>query len=90
MKVTSGVALKNSFNCSTVRSRISSMLITILVMINSPRFDPSPGPSGSFLGGNTCPVQAHTSLDKAWPFAPLGVLLVVAWFACRPRKPPTI
>jgi len=25
-----------------------------------------------------------------WPFAPLGVLLVVAWFACRPRKPPTI
>ncbi len=29
-------------------------------------------------------------LASFWPFAPLGVLLVVAWFACRPRKPPTI
>jgi hypothetical protein len=45
------------------------MLITILKMINPHHFALSFFASGSFLVGNTPPVQAHTCLDKARPIA---------------------
>jgi hypothetical protein len=48
---TSDVALRNSSNGSIVRSRVSSMSITILVMINSQPHTLTGTPSGSFLVG---------------------------------------
>ncbi len=61
------LALRNCSICSIVVSRASFMWITILAMIN-PHLTSPPNffRSGSFLGGKTPLVQAHTTLDKAF------------------------
>jgi hypothetical protein len=60
------LALRNCSICSIVVSRASFMWITILAMINPHLiFTRNFFPSGSFLGGKTPLVQAHTTLDKA-------------------------
>jgi len=45
-----------------------------------------------FEGGTMGNYDIISVMATFWPFAPLVALLVVAWFACRPRrrKPPTM